>query len=156
EWTYDQRRTMQLLLPGLYLGSFWTSRSLATLREHHITHVLHACDTNGRPLPTSLAATHQAIELKILDIYDRGRHSFAAFVEAVQFCRDAWAQHGTVLVYCLTGIDASAVIATAIVMNMTGMSHTDAMHWVKMRRRCADIRGAYLRLLQVGQRGWSP
>jgi protein-tyrosine phosphatase len=91
------------------------------------------------------------IQLKVLDIYHQNNHSFAVFNEAIQFCRMAWVQHGNVLIYCLTGIDASAVIATSIVMNMTGMSHMDAMYWVKMRRRCTDIRGIYLRLLQVNR-----
>ncbi|KAI8058447.1 protein-tyrosine phosphatase-like protein [Syncephalis plumigaleata] len=165
EWRYEHRNNAQLLLPGLYLGSLQMSRSLPRLRAHHITHVIHACDSRGRALPASLANastdngndnTIQAndaasIQLKVLDIYHQDNHTFAVFNEAVQFCRMAWAQHGNVLIYCLTGIDASAVIATAIVMNMTGMSHTDAMYWVKMRRRCADIRGTYLRLLQVNR-----
>ncbi|KAI9597692.1 hypothetical protein BDF19DRAFT_282492 [Syncephalis fuscata] len=102
-------------------------------------------NNTGMPL---LSDGGPVIELKTIDIYDRGRHSLAAFSDASQFCRLAWANGSNVLIYCLTGIDASPVIAVAIIMEMTGMACVDAMHWVQMRRRCTNIRGVYLRLLE--------
>ncbi|KAI9597694.1 protein-tyrosine phosphatase-like protein, partial [Syncephalis fuscata] len=128
-WTYNQRHAPQLVLPGLYIGSLQVSRSLPELRERGITHIIHACDSDGRPLPSSLTTMHS---------YNTSRHSLAAFSDASQFCRLAWANGSNVLIYCLTGIDASPVIAVAIIMEMTGMACVDAMHWVQMRRRCTN------------------
>ncbi|TPX68330.1 hypothetical protein SpCBS45565_g03202 [Spizellomyces sp. 'palustris'] len=134
-----------LILPGLYLGSHYTSQSQSTLAHLGIQAVLNVAEELApQILPPSTPSTTVTIyppspstptestylHLPLSHIPD----TLAPHIPtAIKFINQAITQGHPVLVHCSQGVSRSAAIVIAYVMWERGWNVRDAYVWVKER-----------------------
>ncbi|KAI0546404.1 phosphatases II [Xylaria curta] len=169
QWTYESRRVAQPILDFLYLGPSTAVRDRQWLRETGITMILAVRDLRQASLNLMAfdeLARELDIEAKYVDA--SGDHELThLFPNAVRMINDhmlrvyrdqglqtaevkvendamvideAKFRRGKVLVFCETGNDRSAGIASAYLMAVLGMSAVKAMQFITRKRFCVSMR----------------
>lgn len=174
-WTYEDRRKAQEVLPFLYLGPA-TAKTIEWLRHHKITLLLAIRDQKSAQAGL-LGAEKVAAELGIeFDSVNIANHQelIAAFPKAnrvinehlLRIYREQKSQNpdslddkmdgegqivdvikGKVLVYCETGNERSAAVAIAYIMSMYGLDVINATHFVSSQRFCIALNDRAMGLL---------
>jgi protein-tyrosine phosphatase len=115
----------------LYLGSIDAAQSEDKLRGFGITHVLNCADDVDCYFPDTFRYMHLKIE-------DGGQDTSIvdAFQTATHFIETARSSGGVVLVHCLMGINRSATVTLAVLMNLEGWSLAESFDHVVQCRSC--------------------
>lgn len=135
-WNYNMRRTMQEIIPGLYLGPYMAAlkNCKENLIEKGVTHIIcvrQECEAQFiKPHFTDFVYL-------ILDIADLATESIICFFPKVrQFIDDAMSRNGKVLVHGNNGNSRSATLVLAYIMEKFGLNSKEAYTFVKDRRCC--------------------
>jgi len=114
------------ILPGLYLGSATDAKNLYGLRKHKIKHILNVADDVENFHPDDF--TYLRLEVKDMGL-DEGISR--VFESGISFVKEA---HGPVLIHCKYGMNRSATMMIAVVMELTGWTLREAVDHVKAKR----------------------
>ncbi|KAI0051131.1 phosphatases II [Auriscalpium vulgare] len=143
EWKYDMRHQCQEILPGLLLGPFVVSKSLETLTQLGITHIV--CIRDVQEAFSVRPRFPERFQYLTLDVQDSEEQNLIRlFPQAHQFINQAIAQGGRVLVHCNGGISLSPAFVIMFVMQHYELSWEDALHLVQNRRYCISPNGGFL------------
>ncbi|KAI0356429.1 phosphatases II [Trametes cingulata] len=143
EWTYEMRRQCQEILPGLFLGPLQASKSLDTLRNLGITHIV--CIRDAKEAFSVRPRFPDQFQYMVLDVQDSEEQNLIRlFPQAKQFIDEAIVQGGRVLVHCNGGISLSPAFVVMYVMQRHGLSWEEALHLVQNRRYCISPNGGFL------------
>ncbi|XP_063978094.1 serine/threonine/tyrosine-interacting protein-like isoform X2 [Diachasmimorpha longicaudata] len=149
EWTYTMRRSMQEVIPGLYLGPYSSaSRSkLLELRELGITHIICVRqDIEAHFIKPNFPDQFKYLVLNIADVATE--NIIQHFPTVKKFIDEGLNSQGHVLVHGNAGISRSAALVLAYVMQMYGLSHTRAYALVQQRRFCINPNEGFMTQLK--------
>jgi serine/threonine/tyrosine-interacting protein len=143
EWRYEMRRECQEILPGLLLGPFIASKSMATLHSLGITHIV--CIRDVKESFSVRPRFPERFQYMVFDVEDTEEQNLIRlFPSAKQFIEQAISQGGRVLVHCNGGISLSPAFVVMFVMQHYQLSWEDALHMVQNRRYCISPNGGFL------------
>eukprot|EP00927_Polykrikos_kofoidii_P077403 TRINITY_DN74341_c0_g1_i1.p1 TRINITY_DN74341_c0_g1~~TRINITY_DN74341_c0_g1_i1.p1 ORF type:complete len:289 (+),score=35.64 TRINITY_DN74341_c0_g1_i1:76-867(+) len=113
----------------LFLGAAGAAHNLDGLRKLGVTHVLNVADDVAEAHP-------QAFQCLRLMIKDGGQDAtiVESFDSATAFVHQAIKCGGKVLMHCLFGVNRSATIALAVLMNIEGWQLSEAYDHIVERR----------------------
>jgi serine/threonine/tyrosine-interacting protein len=146
-WLYENRRSAQQVVPGLWLGPFSCSCSGDLGQQSHSwTHIIiraaqernHVTLLPAHP-PSTLFfefSSHHGIELLI-----------PIFVPACDAIHAALSSGCSVGLFCISGLSRSPSVAAAYLIAHCGMSAAEAVHSVSSQRSCVHFSDAILRQL---------
>lgn len=117
----------------LFLGSMGAAQDDSRLRELGISHVVNCADNVECMFPEHFNYLHCEIE-------DGGDDDSIVdhFKSATEFVESARTGGGAVLVHCFMGINRSATVALAVLMNLNSWTLKDAFQHVLECRNCID------------------
>ncbi|KAL9161525.1 hypothetical protein ABFS82_07G026700 [Erythranthe guttata] len=123
---------------GLYLGSLGAAYNRSGLKGLNITHVLTVAH--------SLAPAHpDDFIYKTIEVRDKEDENISQyFEECFQFIYEAKAAGGGILVHCFAGRSRSATVVVAYLMLKNGMSFSEAMEYVKIKRAAASPNSGFI------------
>jgi len=143
EWRYEMRRECQEILPGLLLGPFVVSKSLETLQQLKVTHIV--CIRDVKEAFSVRPRFEGHFTYMVLDVEDNEEQNLIrVFPAAKQFIDTALAAEGRVLVHCNGGISLSPAFVVMFTMQHYQISWEDALHLVQNRRYCISPNGGFL------------
>ncbi|GLB38594.1 putative dual specificity phosphatase, catalytic domain [Lyophyllum shimeji] len=143
EWRYEMRRECQEILPGLLLGPFVVSKSLETLLQLKVTHIV--CIRDVKEAFSVRPRFEGQFTYMVLDVEDNEEQNLIrVFPAAKQFIDTALASGGRVLVHCNGGISLSPAFVVMFTMQYYQISWEDALHLVQNRRYCISPNGGFL------------
>lgn len=124
------------IMPYLCLGGRCAAENLPHLRFLGVTHVLNVADDVECFFPEDLTYLHR-------EIRDGGGDDriVGVFEEAAAFVRDAIEKGGRVFVHCYAGINRSATVAMAILMQLEGWTLKEAHDHIYERRWISPFEG---------------
>ncbi|XP_015119971.1 serine/threonine/tyrosine-interacting protein isoform X2 [Diachasma alloeum] len=149
EWTYTMRRSMQEVIPGLYLGPYSAaSRSkLPELQELGITHIVCVRqDIEAHFIKPNFPDQFKYLVLNIADVATE--NIIQHFPTVKKFIDEGLNSQGHVLVHGNAGISRSAALVLAYVMQLYGLSHTRAYALVQQRRFCINPNDGFMAQLR--------
>ncbi|XP_011301000.1 serine/threonine/tyrosine-interacting protein [Fopius arisanus] len=149
EWSYTMRRSMQEVIPGLYLGPYSAaSRSkLPELQELGITHIVCVRqDIEANFIKPNFPDKFKYLVLNIADVATE--NIIQHFPTVKSFIDEGLSSQGHVLVHGNAGISRSAALVLAYVMQMYGLSHTRAYALVQQRRFCINPNEGFMAQLR--------
>ena len=155
EWSYEDRRLAQEILPFLYLGPVTVARNREWLAKQGISMVIAVRDQ--RSAHTKLLSPKAPIEMGLqvinVDVLS-SQQLIAAFPRAIESINlhlsERYQQQqielgnasseaqlpGKVLVFCETGNDRSATLAAAYIMAMYSVTMVQAVQIIQSQRFC--------------------
>ncbi|KAF9165287.1 hypothetical protein DFQ26_000335 [Actinomortierella ambigua] len=138
EWRYEQRREMQEIVPGVYLGPYAATKDLVRLQEAGITHIVSLWDPAERKiLKTHHSERFQYLHLDIADALTQ--NLITNFPLVKRFMDQALLeQHGRVLVNCMNGISRSPAFVIAYLMEVTQLEYEEVYSFVQNKRFCMN------------------
>lgn len=156
---------------ALYIGSMTAVNDRDLLREHHITHLVHALDVPWIPL-----SERDGFNCYRIDILDQSTADIRPHLEAACNHIDKALRSGkNVLVHCqqvryhvnlstdhLTdlflrcsqGVSRSSAIVIAYLIRNHGMTYDNAFTFVKRQRACIKPNSGFVRALQEWEAAW--
>ncbi|PNF41472.1 Serine/threonine/tyrosine-interacting protein [Cryptotermes secundus] len=139
EWTYTMRRTMQEIVPGLFLGPYSAAMKskLDHLMHHGITHIV--CVRQDIEAHFIRPNFPERFEYLVLDIADNVTENIIQhFPKVRQFVDESLSNGGKTLIHGNAGISRSAALVLAYIMEKYGLSCKDAFSMVQQRRFCIN------------------
>ncbi|EPT05182.1 phosphatases II [Fomitopsis schrenkii] len=147
EWAYEMRRHCQEILPGLLLGPLQVSKSLQTLQQFGVTHIV--CIRDAKEAFSVRPRFPERFHYMVLDVQDNEEQNLIRlFPQAKQFIDGAISAGGRVLVHCNGGISLSPAFVVMYVMQQHNLSWEDALHLVQNRRYCISPNGGFISQLK--------
>ena len=136
---------MSEIIPGLYIGNFAESKSLAFLTKAGITHILAV----AWELPPAFPAkfTYKHINLSDKPAFPIQKH----LAEAVEFISHSMSTGGRVFVHCYAGISRSSSCVIAYLMTSRKLSYAEALTLCKLSRPQVQPNKGFAAVLQVFQ-----
>ncbi|KAJ4428619.1 hypothetical protein ANN_24664, partial [Periplaneta americana] len=123
EWTYTMRRTMQEIVPGLFLGPYSAAMKskLDLLKHHGITHIV--CVRQDIEAHFIRPNFPDKFKYLILDIADTVTENIIQhFPKVRQFVDESVTSGGKTLIHGNAGISRSAALVLAYIMEKYGLS----------------------------------
>lgn len=139
DWTYTMRRSMQEIIPGLYLGPYSAAMKskLESLTAHGITHII--CVRQNIEAHCIRANFPDRFRYLVLDIADSPTENIIQHFPTVrEFVDSCLSSGGRVLVHGNAGISRSAALVLAYLMEKYGLSCNMAFTLVQQRRFCIN------------------
>jgi len=137
EWTYEMRREMQEILPGVFLGPYGSAKDRNELMNKGITHVLIVRSTLERRLDPKFPAE---LKYQIVEVPEGPTENLILYFPECNACiQQAINEGGKILVHCNAGLSRSAAVVVAYVMESLRMPFTEAIQHVQSRRCCIHI-----------------
>lgn len=138
-WEYHQRRMMQQILPGLYLGPYAAAckSKRQELVDAGITHIVCVrLQEEANLIRPNFPDTfiYMTVDLR----FDRIQSMIPLFYKVNAFIDDALKRNGRVLVHGNNGCFHSPVFVIAYIIARTGMSPEDACDYVKTQRQSVN------------------
>jgi len=135
---------------ALYIGSMTAINDVDLLREHHITHLVHALDVPWIPV-----SERDGFNCYRIDILDQSTSDIRPHLEAACNHIDKALRSGKhVLVHCQQGVSRSSAIVIAYLIRNHGMSFDNAYAFVKRKRACIKPNSGFVRALQEWEAVW--
>lgn len=124
------------LLPHLYIGALRHAESLATLKRYKISHVLNvAAPIRNQAIKSPYEGYQDDLIYSELPIEDKEDYEITKhFREAFSFIDKAKRNNGITLVHCQLGINRSATICIAYLMQHKNWSVLKTLQYVKDKR----------------------
>ncbi|KAL3266695.1 hypothetical protein HHI36_010857 [Cryptolaemus montrouzieri] len=138
-WNYAMRRSMQEIIPGLYLGPYSAAQKQCQkhLIEAGITHIICVRqDIEAHFIRPQFTDTFTYLTLDIADNVTENIIRFFPLVK--RFIDDALMKNFKVLVHGNTGTSRSATLVLAYIMEKFGLSSLEAYRYVKEKRGCIN------------------
>jgi serine/threonine/tyrosine-interacting protein len=161
DWTYENRRSFQPILPFLYLGPFTSAKNVAALTKEGITMLLVIRDTrsamcgflSAKKIADNLGIQHAAVDVDgNAQLINYGFHKATRIINGHLVMKYKELQQrqslsddqapttpnacGKVLVYCESGNERSATAVTAYLMAMYEVNVVTAIQYVQTQRFC--------------------
>lgn len=139
EWTYTMRRTMQEIVPGLFLGPYSAAMKskLDHLMYHGITHIV--CVRQDIEAHFIRPNFPERFKYLVLDIADSVTENIIQhFPKVRQFVDESLSNGGKTLIHGNAGISRSAALVLAYIMEKYGLSCKDAFSMVQQHRFCIN------------------
>ncbi|XP_033209319.1 serine/threonine/tyrosine-interacting protein B-like [Belonocnema kinseyi] len=149
EWTYTMRRSMQEVVPGLYLGPYSSASraNLQALTECGITHIV--CVRQDIEAHFIKPNFPDKFKYLVLNIADAATENIIQHFQRVRtFIDDALREGGQVLVHGNAGISRSAALVLAYVMETYGLTQARAYTIVQQRRFCINPNDGFMAQLR--------
>jgi atypical dual specificity phosphatase len=125
-------RGIDLLLPGLYVGSLRDAQDKEELKRHNIKYVISILDFE-RILPDFDEKTHLVIKLS-----DSPQENILPHIPIVnEFIHRARLSGANVLIHCLVGVSRSICFAAAYLLSCTKLSYPAAIAYIESKRSIA-------------------
>jgi len=139
EWSYTMRRSMQLILPGLYLGPYGAAgkSKLADLQHAGIDHIVCVRDE----LEKNIIKSNFPLLFKYLVIVLSESQSETIIPKVKQFhafIEECLSKNGKVLVYCVDGMSRAPALVIAYIMIKYGLSFKESLKHVQNKRFCVQ------------------
>eukprot|EP00043_Microstomoeca_roanoka_P018861 m.205769 g.205769 ORF g.205769 m.205769 type:complete len:243 (-) comp16899_c2_seq6:2452-3180(-) len=132
---------MQLVVPGLYIGSYHPASDKATLDQAGITHI---CCCIG--VPPRFSEDFKYMTLPAADSPDQDMSQY--FDTTYQFISEALASNGKVLVHCGAGISRAATITLAFMLRSMHISLESAFSHLRAVRPVVSPNTGFVRQLR--------
>jgi len=149
DWQYVMRRTMQEIIPGLFLGPYAvaTKSKLADLKMAGITHIVCVREYRERNL---IRPNHpDDFIYMIAEVEDSIMANIIPQFKAVNpFIRNAIESGGRVLVHGSAGISRSVALVIAFVMEKFGVTVLEAHKYVQSIRFCSNPNEGFMAQLR--------
>lgn len=136
------RTDMDLIIPGLYLGSARDASNLEGLTAAGVTHILTVASGINPAFPRQF--TYLVIPVSDSSDANLRKHFFTCR----KFIRKCLEKNEAVLVHCLMGISRSASIVIAYMMMESNICYYDAYNLVKSLRDRISPNIGFIRQLQ--------
>jgi serine/threonine/tyrosine-interacting protein len=123
DWTYTMRRTMQEIVPGLFLGPYSAAMKskLDHLMHHGITHIV--CVRQDIEAHFIRPNFPEKFKYLVLDIADNVTENIIQhFPKVRQFVDESLSMGGKTLIHGNAGISRSAALVLAYIMEKYGLS----------------------------------
>ncbi|GFG32565.1 hypothetical protein Cfor_12346 [Coptotermes formosanus] len=149
EWTYTMRRTMQEIVPGLFLGPYSSAMKskLDHLAHHGITHIVCVRqDIEAHFIRPNFPEKFKYLVLNIADSVTE--NIIQHFPKVRQFVDESLAMGGKTLIHGNAGISRSAALVLAYIMEKYGLSCKDAFSMVQERRFCINPNEGFMAQLK--------
>uniref|UniRef100_H2Z832 Tyrosine-protein phosphatase domain-containing protein n=1 Tax=Ciona savignyi TaxID=51511 RepID=H2Z832_CIOSA len=149
DWKYSQRRDMQLILPGLYLGPLQVAckSNLQCLLDHKISHIVCVRENMEKKfVRPNFPDTFKYLTVLVQD--NPCENIMTHFAVVNSFIDDALENNGVILVHGNAGISRSATLVIAYVMQKFGMPSDEAYMYVRDRRFCINPNAGFLQQLK--------
>lgn len=117
----------------LLLGSVSAAQNKDHLQKLGVTHIVNVADDVECFYPRSFEYLH----CKVID-GGEDKKIVSWFPDATKFVQGAREAGGKVLVHCLMGINRSATVAMAVLMNIEGLTLDAAYELARSRRGCVS------------------
>eukprot|EP00906_Rhabdomonas_costata_P027523 RCo039073 len=129
------------LLPNLFLGGVRHAKHLDTMKRLGVTHVLNCAADQCSQICSQFYAERKynlAIDVHLLPANDDPGYPLLAnhFQEAFEFIEGSRRSGGTVLVHCYQGVNRSAAICVAYLVQALSMPLLHAVRHVFQARPC--------------------
>lgn len=139
DWTYTMRRTMQMILPGLFLGPYAAAGKsrLEELQRAGITHIVCVRQENEKSfIRPNFPDEFQYL---VVTLADNFKESIIPKVREVKaFIDGCLRQHGKVLVHCNDGMSRAPSLVIGYIMQTCGLTFKEALLYVQDRRFCVQ------------------
>lgn len=149
EWKYAMRRSMQEIIPGLYLGPYAAAckNGLNSMLEAGLTHVVCV----RAQVESHLIKPNHPEHFKYLTITmdDSSLESIIPKVkEMSEFIDNCFNNNGKVLVHGNAGMSRSATLVVGYIMSKFGVGFQKANKYVQMKRFCICVKEAFMTQLR--------
>ena len=146
-WLYENRRSAQQIIPGLWLGPFSCSSSG------------ELCSQSGTSTHIVIRAAQERNHVKLLPVHPPSTIFFEVashhglellipiFLPACEAISAALSTGNVVGLFCISGLSRAPAVAAAYLMAYRGMSVVDAVHCVSSQRSCVHFSDSILRQL---------
>ncbi|BFZ60650.1 hypothetical protein YB2330_001691 [Saitoella coloradoensis] len=135
-WKYENRRTFQEILPGVFLGPLSSTRDLPLLQSHSITSLLAIRTSQTAALLTPRPQQQQLFRCSYIDL--GSAEDGHGCIKWFQVCKDMidaeLRRSGKVLVYDTDGNTHAAAFVCAYVMETLSLPFASAAQLVQQRR----------------------
>jgi len=149
EWTYTMRRSMQEIIPGVYLGPYASAgkKNLDALKHHGITHIVCVRqDVEKNFIKPNFQDDFKYLVVELADTFTE--NIIPKIPEVRQFVDNCLQGGGKVLLHCNSGMSRAPSLVIAIVMEKYGLDFRTALHHVQQRRFCIQPNDAFEAQLQ--------
>jgi len=139
DWAYTMRRTMQEIVPGVYLGPYASAgkKMAASLKSAGITHIV---------------CVRQEVEKNLIKPHHEGQCEYLIVTladsmlepiipkarESKKFIDKCLMQGGKVLVHCNDGMSRAPALVIAYIMETYCMDFKSALNHVQQKRFCVQ------------------
>ncbi|XP_071441359.1 serine/threonine/tyrosine-interacting protein B-like [Hetaerina americana] len=149
DWTYTMRRSMQEIIPGLFLGPYSAAlkSKLDVLLQYGITHIVCV----RQELEANFIRPNLPNHFKylILDVADCVTENIIPhFPKVRDFIDGCLSSGGKALVHGNAGISRSAALVLGYIMEKYGLSYENAFSYVQQRRFCISPNEGFMRQLK--------
>lgn len=139
DWTYTMRRTMQEIIPGLFLGPYAAAgkSKLEELQRAGITHIVCVRQENEK---TFIRPNFpDEFRYLVITLADNFKESIIPKVREVKgFIDQCLHQQGKVLVHCNDGMSRAPSLVIGYIMQTCGLTYKAALLYVQDRRFCVQ------------------
>lgn len=139
DWTYTMRRTMQEIVPGVFLGPYASAgkKRLEELQSAGITHVVCVRqEVEAKLIKPNFEAELKYLVITLADTFLETLIPKAR--ETKQFIDSCLSVGGKVLVHCNDGMSRAPALVIAYMMETYGLSFKAALDHVQQRRFCVQ------------------
>lgn len=139
EWTYDMRRSMQEIVPGLFLGPYSSAKPAKPdyLLSNGITHIICVrCTMEAKIVRPKFPDRFRYL---VLDIADCPTENIIQHFRTVRdFINESHERGGKTLIHGNAGISRSAALTIAFVMEKYGLTYKQAYDLLQTKRFCVN------------------
>ncbi|KAG8226267.1 hypothetical protein J437_LFUL004824 [Ladona fulva] len=139
DWTYTMRRSMQEIIPGLFLGPYSAAlkSKLDELLQYGITHIV--CVRQAKESYFIRPNFPNHFKYLILDVADCVTENIIQhFAKVRDFIDECISSGGKALVHGNAGISRSAALVLGYIMEKYGLTYETAFAYVQQRRFCIN------------------
>jgi len=139
---FAEKRTLDEIIPGLFLGCYLEARNKQLLQTSGITHILNAAEGLDNCFPADF--TYRHVPMQDLDEQPLLPHlqDNNSFIDA------ALQQGGKVFVHCAAGISRSSASVIAYVMWKLGLKFKEALELTKRKHSQTSPNSGFVRQLR--------
>ncbi|XP_014671752.1 PREDICTED: serine/threonine/tyrosine-interacting protein-like isoform X2 [Priapulus caudatus] len=148
-WSYEMRRDMQEVIPGLYLGPYSAAMKSKKekLLQHAITHIV--CIRQNIEAHFVKPNFTDSFKYLVVDIADSPTDNIIQhFPKVKQFVDECLDNDGKALIHGNAGISRSAALVIAYIMERFGLTYKDALQYVQSKRFCINPNDGFAKQLQ--------
>ncbi|CAG0885597.1 unnamed protein product [Darwinula stevensoni] len=148
-WSYGMRRSMQEIIPGLFLGPYLSAsrQSGQSLLDAGVTHII--CVRQPREAHIIKPQFPQSFKYLVLDIVDHYTENIIQhFPKAREFINSCFTCNGKALVHGCNGVSRSAAIVIGYIMEQYGLDFQSAFNIVQQKRYCINPNEAFVQQLK--------
>jgi len=139
DWTYTMRRTMQEIVPGVYLGPYASAgkKKFEDLKSAGITHVICV----RQEIEKNFIRPNFESEFcyLVVTLADNFLETIIPKIkETKEFIDNCLGTGGKVLVHCNDGMSRAPALVIAYIMETYGIDFSSALNHVQQRRFCVQ------------------